>query len=930
MKKRFFLVVFAAFIFACNLNIVNIKAQTEFETVYIPYEQEYDWRTVIKARFSDTKEPIPLSEVYDGRLYATVPSADAHREIEAYIGEEIEFSDHDDAVYEFYPFKRLSMTGVIQGNENGEALPFGEITRAEAAAMLMRLFGIKAEEGYELPFVDVAVDDWYYGVVSAAYKSGIINGDSKTTFSPYRNVTREEFTCMAARAVKYANLGYPGNEHMNAKDYDKVSGWAISSYELIGDYAPSGYDDTDPENPVRVLDPQKNASRYDVANMLYTISDRCPVYPSKAAEEFGFDKEMPRIDGSTSTYPFTNAVYNLFYNGSNHPSKPLKHSKSHESYQRLINGEIDMMFASVYPASDILNLAEEKGVELELIPIAYDAMIFFTNKENSIVGITSEQISNIYVNNAYTNWDEIGGPDALLYPYCRNNDSGSHAQMEKHFLNGNEIHKKIREETTSVAMASVLTDVIDAKTTEPTGYGLGYSIYYYYHNADAVLDTKRHLKLLAVDGVYPTDESIADGSYPLSDHTYVVIRKDTPENSPARKMSEFMLTDLGQTLVQSAGFGKLRSDINDMYFEDKLNTQMPDDENYMFSPISVKMALALAANGAEGETETELLNALGVYEISGINALSKEIIERYSKTGNLRLNIANSIWINKSNTNQEFSTDFKNLAMEYYSADVETVDSLSAVEKINSWVSEKTGGKIDGVVNTPDFWAMLVNAIYFKGAWEEEFSTSLTKKDSFTNFDGSKSTIDFMNMTDWINYAVEGDIKAIELPYKNRFDNFSEDGQFAGSEIYDDIDVSMYLIMADTEKNIGKTLNEMVYFDRFERKYISLSMPKFKIEYETSLNDILKNIGINIAFEKNAEFEKMFDTGNMFFTDTIHKTFINVDEKGTEAAAVTSLAMAGTALPPEPMELKFNKPFYFAIRDNKSGEVLFMGRLAKG
>ena len=921
MKKRLIWAVLV--ICSMGLCTIHAKAEENFKTVYVPYEQEYDWRTTIKARFADTKEPIPLSDVYDGRLYASVPLSKADKEIEAYAAESVEFSDKDNSVFEFYPFERLSMTGVVVGNEIGQALPFNDITRAEAAAMLMRLFGIDADSSISLPFEDVPESEWYYGVVAAAYNSGIITGDSETTFSPYRNVTREEFVCMAARAVKFAGLGYPGSQYMNAMDFDKVSDWAVSAYELMGDYAPSGYDDTDPEKPARVLAPQQNATRYDVADMLNTIANMCPVYPSKTAEEYGFDKEMPVIDGSTSTYPFTSSVYNLFHNGSNHPSKPEKHSKSHQSYERLINGEIDMMFASVYPANDILKLAQEKGVELELIPIAYDAMVFFTNKENSINGITKEQISNIYVNNAYLGWDEIGGPDAFLYPYCRNNDSGSHAQMERHFLNGNEIHSKIREETTSIAMASVLTDVIDAKTTEPTGYALGYSIYYYYHNADAVLDTKRHLKLLAVDGVYPTDETIADGSYPLSDHTYIVIRKDTTENSPARKMAEFMLTDLGQTFVQNSGFGKLKTTIDDLYFEDKLNTQMPEDENYMFSPISVKMALALAANGADGETEAEILNAIGVHDISGINAISKELIDKFSRVENLKLDIANSVWIN---TNQNFSMDFKELAEEYYSAESGTVNKQNAVSKINSWVSNKTNGKIDSIVKDPDFDAMLINAIYFKGVWENEFNEDTTKQGDFYNLDGSISKPYFMNRTGWINYASEGNMQVIELPYKNRFDSFSESGEYIDSQIFDDVDVSMYLIMGDTGKNLGKTLGELAYLNRFERKYINLSVPKFKIEYETSLNDALKVMGINKAFEGDAEFEKMFDQGNMFLSDAIHKTFINVDEHGTEAAAVTALAMAGSSLPPEPVELKFDKPFCFAIRDNISGEILFMGR----
>ena len=216
----------------------------------------------------------------------------------------------------------------------------------------------------------------------------------------------------------------------------------------------------------------------------------------------------------------------------------------------------------MYPASDILALAKENGVELELIPIAYDAMIFFTNNENSIKGLTTDQISRIYVDNAYRNWKELGGPDAALYPYCRNNDSGSHAQMERHFLNGREINEDIRVENTSLTMSSILTEAIDAKTENPKGYALGYSIYYYYHNMmDFMIGEDENgnmpLKLLEIDSVAPTDETIANGSYPLSNNTYLVLRKDTPKEDPARKMADFMLTKEGQQCVELAGFGPL-------------------------------------------------------------------------------------------------------------------------------------------------------------------------------------------------------------------------------------------------------------------------------------------------------------------------------------------------------------------------------------
>lgn len=565
MKKRLLALALGLTMMASSgIGVCAAEAEQgdEFEVIHIPYveEGEYNWKRVIKARYKDTKEPITLSLTYDDRLYATVLAENADREIEAFETECITFTDNDESYYEFHIFEELSRTGVVKGNDNGEALPFANITRAEATAMLLRFLGLNQipMQGTVRVFDDVTSDKWYYREVLSAYYYGLVKGDSETTFSPERNVSREEFVVMASRAAELAKLGLPGDDNMNASDFDKISDWAKDAYSKVGNYAITDVDNTDPENPVRVINPQKSASRYDVASLLYDLALRCQIYPSQLAEQFGFDKAMPVIDGSTSTYPFTEAVYgNLFSNGGFHPQKPEKHSKSHATYQRLINGEIDMSFASVYPASDILAMAEEKGVELELIPIAYDAMIFFTNKDNSIEGLTSEQISNIYVNDAYENWNEIGGPDALLYPYCRNNDSGSHAQMEKHFLNGNEINANVQRET-SQTMSDILTDVIAVKTDEPVGYGLGYSIYYYYHNMRWFYPVEEELKLLSIDGVHPTDETIADGTYPLSNNTYIVIRKDTPDDSLARKMAEFMLTEAGQLCVEQAGFGKLK------------------------------------------------------------------------------------------------------------------------------------------------------------------------------------------------------------------------------------------------------------------------------------------------------------------------------------------------------------------------------------
>ncbi len=536
-------------------------APERFVKVKVPYPDSIDGQSSwqVYARYSDTKEPITLSVVYDDFVYATIPYENKDREIEGFLPEDPVFTDIDDTNYDYFYTKMLAKTGVIKGNEKGEARVLDNVTRAEATAIVMRFIGLDnmPDANGIAEFSDVNEKDWFYPTVMSAYKCGIVKGDSETTFSPNRNVTREEVVVMVVNALKYAGLKCAPYAPNNVNDLDTVSSWAKDAYDYIGNSYITDIVVDDFENPISAAYPQKEATRDDVAHIVFRTSQICQMYPSELAVEFGFDKEMPVIDGSTSTYPFTRSVYGaLFYNGSSHPQYPEKHSKSHVSYQRLINGEVDMIFASVYPASDILKLAEEKGVELELIPIAYDAMVFFTNKDNPIEGLTKEQITNIYVNDAYKNWSEVGGSDALMYIYCRNNDSGSHAQMEKHFLNGNEIHPDVQRET-SMTMSDILTDVIGANTEDPVGYGLGYSIYYYYHNMFWFYPVEEELKLLKIDGIMPTDETIADGSYPLSNNTYVVLRKDTPEDSPARKMAEFMLTEAGQNCVENAGFGRL-------------------------------------------------------------------------------------------------------------------------------------------------------------------------------------------------------------------------------------------------------------------------------------------------------------------------------------------------------------------------------------
>lgn len=576
MIKKFLNLTLAAFLAASFSAYAEeepfVKVKVPFPEGEKIFQEDYQKYSSIMLRYADDKTPIALCAYYDGYVWGTVPKENGNRKTEVYFADETVFADETEE-YEYYIMKRLAQRGIIMGDENKKANPFGNITRAEAVAVTMRIIGVDENTSADSGFDDVPENMWCASVVKKARYMGIIKGTGEKNFEPERNVTREEMVTMAARAVLAAKLQ---NEPTNAvpedlsrdgyvKDYADVSADALSAYKLIGTYVPCDYEDTDELDSegapicVAYLRPSKEITRFEAAEMIDRICVVFQIYPSQTAIELGFDNGMPKIDGSTSTYPFTEAVYNeLFYNGYFHKEKPLKHSKSHVSYEKLINGENDLIIASVYPAQDILDLAEEKGVELELIPIAYDAMVFFTNKENSAEGLTQEQITNIYVDNKYDNWKEIGGPDAALYPYARNYDSGSHAQMERHFLHGKDINEKIRQETTSVTMSNVLTDVMDCMTETPKGYGLGYSIYYYFNNMNDFYNTLDTLKLLKIDGVAPTDETIADGTYPLSNNTYVVLRKNEPEDSPARKFAAFMLTDAGQSCVELVGFGSLR------------------------------------------------------------------------------------------------------------------------------------------------------------------------------------------------------------------------------------------------------------------------------------------------------------------------------------------------------------------------------------
>ena len=356
-------------------------------------------------------------------------------------------------------------------------------------------------------------------------------------------------------------------------------------------------------------------------------------------------------------------------------------------------------------------------------------------------------------------------------------------------------------------------------------------------------------------------------------------------------------------------------------FKDEFNILkfMPDDKNYMVSPFSLKMAMSLAANGADGTTKDEILTAFGIDNLDSYNTAAKELIERYEGTSSVKLNVANSIWLNKDVAGKDikFTDEYKKLVSEYYKGTASEEDAKNIAMKINSWVEKKTNNKIKNLLPEGDakFLSVLVNTIYFKGEWAEQFEEYATKEEDFTDRNGKVEKTDFMHKTERYRFYEDENMKMVRVPYKG--------GKTA-----------MYLVLPTNEDK----MDIATALDNMNSYKVRLSFPKFKTEYSLSFKEILKHIGIEKAFEKwEAEFDEVMFKGvkegeNVYVDDVLQKTFIEVDENGTEAAAATAVIMnkatsIGTGME-EIKEFKADRPFIYFIRDDVTHEVLFIGEYA--
>lgn len=344
-------------------------------------------------------------------------------------------------------------------------------------------------------------------------------------------------------------------------------------------------------------------------------------------------------------------------------------------------------------------------------------------------------------------------------------------------------------------------------------------------------------------------------------------------------------------------------------------------DNIFISPLSVSMALGMTLNGADGETATgmrETLNLQGMDQQSINKAYSSLIELLASADPKVKMKLANSIWSRKGFAVQEkFIEDCK----EFFNARIDSLDfsDPSAAETINQWVSENTEGLIEKIIDgeIPDDIVMyLINAIYFKGDWQYQFDPEKTTSKEFATKDGA-TEVDMMMQKGELAAYVSDEVQLLDLPY--------------GDSLF-----TMTLMMpADKDTPITEFVQNDLTAENFDRWVSNLStqetnieVPKFELEYKITMNDVLAAMGMGQAFDPhNADFSNINPNVQLFIDEVKHKSFVKVDEKGTEAAAVTSVGIGTTSAGPKIRTIKFNRPYVFLIRERTSGAVLFMGKV---
>ena len=368
------------------------------------------------------------------------------------------------------------------------------------------------------------------------------------------------------------------------------------------------------------------------------------------------------------------------------------------------------------------------------------------------------------------------------------------------------------------------------------------------------------------------------------------------------------LTVVEQNLVESANrFGfELFSEV----------IAQSDGGNVFISPLSVSLALGMTANGARNDTQAAMHTALGYsgLTIAEINEGYRGLIDYLVNLDpRVTMEIANSIWYREG---FEVLQEFIDANQAFFDAVVRALDFADpgAADTMNAWVADKTHGKIEEIIDPPisgDTVMFLINAIYFKGTWTYQFDPADTTDETF-HAPGGDKTVKMMQLHGNLRYQQNADFQAVDLPYGHELFSMSVFLP-AGGQSVDELAAKL------------TSASWAAWMEGFAVEEVELSMPRFELEYEQILNGILTALGMGAAFSAAADFTGINPAGGLWISMVKHKTYVKVNEEGTEAAAVTSVEIGkGVSTP---IALRIDRPFLFVIHDKHSKAMLFMGKI---
>ena len=352
-------------------------------------------------------------------------------------------------------------------------------------------------------------------------------------------------------------------------------------------------------------------------------------------------------------------------------------------------------------------------------------------------------------------------------------------------------------------------------------------------------------------------------------------------------------------------------------FQSKIFNRMNKEktgENLIISPLSIFQALSLAANGAKGDTLSEMIDLLESPSIDDLNQINYEIISAINKLKTI--DIANAVMTRFTHI-QEF-TDIA----EQYCAPIEPLESA---EQVNNWCSEKTHGKIDKILDylSPETVMIILNAVYFKDEWMLQFEEDVTKDLPFYNLGTTETKVKTMRQIEYFNYYEDKKVQAIEM-------RFMEDAMTALIILpAEGTDINKYINTLSTSSD---EYNKII--DGFDYVKVHIQLPKFEVRFSEKLNEVLNDLGMYNAFNSNyADFTGLRKEGGLFISSVLHKTYLKVNELGTEAAAVTAISYEGASFPGEKekiYDMKVNRPFLFLLKNDrlpKGYNLVFMAKI---